>query len=292
MTASSAGTATHCATRSPSARPSPPGCRCWTSAPAPGSGRAGSSRSPGRGRWPPSTHQSRSSPALRERFPEADVRQGVAEALPFEDDSFDAALALLVVNFMADPAAGVAEMRRVTRPGGTVAACVWDYGGEMELLGRFWTPSRSSTRWAPVTPTSAPACRTDGGRARRAAARRGPRDVEDGAIVVSAEYESFEDLWEPFTAGVGPAGAPMPSRSPRPAGGSEGALSRAARGSRRPLQPHRARVVRDRPGVAGALLVGGASTRSRLPEGGSPAPLRGRDARRAGHRVLAEASTK
>jgi SAM-dependent methyltransferase len=146
--------------------------------------------------------------ALRERLPEADVRQGAAESLPFEDDSFDAAVALLVVNFMTDPEAGVAEMRRVTRPGGTVAACVWDYGGEMQLLGRFWdavedvdpqgagdSDERSSMPY-----------RREGelaGLLRDA----GLDEVEDGSIVVSAEYESFEDLWEPYTVGVGPAGA-------------------------------------------------------------------------------------
>lgn len=146
--------------------------------------------------------------ALRERFPEADVRQGFAESLPFDDDSFDAALALLVVNFMADPAAGVAEMRRVTRPGGTVAACVWDYGGEMQLLGRFWdaVEELDPTGAGDADERSRMPYRREGelaGLLREA----GLEDVEDGAIVVSAEYESFEDLWEPYTAGVGPAGA-------------------------------------------------------------------------------------
>ena len=67
--------------------------------------------------------------ATRARFPEVDVRAGVAEALPFDDDSVDLALAQLVVHFMSDPVAGLSEMRRVTRPGGTVAACVWDHAG-------------------------------------------------------------------------------------------------------------------------------------------------------------------
>ena len=67
-----------------------------------------------------------------------DVQVAAAEALPFDDAAFDHALAQLVVNFMTDPPAGVREMRRVTRPGGTVAAAVWDYAGEMTLLRRFW----------------------------------------------------------------------------------------------------------------------------------------------------------
>ena len=64
--------------------------------------------------------------ACRERNPGADVREGAAEALPWEDDSFDAALASLVIGFMRDPQLGVLEMARVTKPGGTVAACFWD----------------------------------------------------------------------------------------------------------------------------------------------------------------------
>src|SRR4051794_25572047 len=65
--------------------------------------------------------------AARERHPDVDVQLAAAEQLPFPDASFDASLAQLVVQFMADPAAGIAEMRRVTREGGVVAACVWDH---------------------------------------------------------------------------------------------------------------------------------------------------------------------
>ena len=67
--------------------------------------------------------------AARDRLPEADVRLASAEQLPFEDDRFDVTLAQLVVQFMTDPVAGLREMARVTRPGGVVAACVWDRGG-------------------------------------------------------------------------------------------------------------------------------------------------------------------
>ena len=75
--------------------------------------------------------------ACAARNPGAEVTVAAAEALPFPGAVFDRTLAQLVVNFMRDPAAGVAEMRRVTRPGGTVAAAVWDYAGEMTLLRRF-----------------------------------------------------------------------------------------------------------------------------------------------------------
>ena len=83
----------------------------------------------------------------REREPGVDVRQAPAEEIPFADDAFDFALAQLVVHFMADPVAGLREMARVTRPGGVVAACVWDYyGGHVAAVAVLGRRSRSSTR--------------------------------------------------------------------------------------------------------------------------------------------------
>ncbi|HXV33929.1 MAG TPA: class I SAM-dependent methyltransferase [Gaiellaceae bacterium] len=153
--------------------------------------------------------------ALRGRLPGVDARRGSAESLPFEDGEFDAALSALVVNFMADAAAGVAEMRRVTRPGGAVAACVWDYGGGMTLLRAFWESA------AALDPEGAAAADE---RSRMRFAREGElaglwreaglRDVEEGELVVSAAYESFDDLWEPFALGAGPAGAYAASLDP------------------------------------------------------------------------------
>ena len=80
--------------------------------------------------------------AARARHPGVDVRLASAERLPFDDDVFDAALAQLVVHFMADPVAGLREMARVTRPGGVVAACVWDHAGGRAPLGAFWQAAR------------------------------------------------------------------------------------------------------------------------------------------------------
>src|SRR3954451_15419287 len=76
--------------------------------------------------------------AMRVRFPGLDVRRGTAEELPYPDDSFDAALAQLVVHFMSDPVAGLREMGRVTRAGGTVSASVWDNAGATGPLSLFW----------------------------------------------------------------------------------------------------------------------------------------------------------
>src|SRR4029450_6701473 len=80
--------------------------------------------------------------ACQTRLPGVDVVEAPAEALPFADGTFDATLSQLVVNFMGDPEAGVREMARVTRPGGVVASCVWDYAGEMTLLRAFWDAAR------------------------------------------------------------------------------------------------------------------------------------------------------
>ena len=80
--------------------------------------------------------------AARERLPGVDIRQAAAERLPFGDAAFDAVLAQLVVHFMADPVAGLREMGRVTRPGGMVAACVWDHAGGRGPLSAFWRAVR------------------------------------------------------------------------------------------------------------------------------------------------------
>lgn len=145
---------------------------------------------------------------LRERFPDVDVRLAQAESLPFEDEAFDLAVALLVVNFMSQPEAGVAEMRRVTRQGGAVAACVWDYAGEMALLRAFWDAAEEldPEGVGDVDERARMSFAAQGGLAELWRGV-GLEQVEDGEIVVAADYESFDDLWEPFTEGVGPAGA-------------------------------------------------------------------------------------
>jgi SAM-dependent methyltransferase len=152
---------------------------------------------------------------LRDRFPRAEVHVASAEDLPFAEGSFDAVLAQLVFNFMADPDRGLAEMCRVARHRGRVAAAVWDYGEAMTLLTTFWA--------AAATIDSAGAAAFDERSRMRFGGEGGLgelwraadlEDVEDGAIVVSASYESFDDLWEPFTLGVGPAGAYTASLEP------------------------------------------------------------------------------
>ena len=143
--------------------------------------------------------------ACRERVPGADVRVAPAEALPFEDDTFDATLSQLVVNFLDDAPRGLGEMRRVTRPGGVVAGCTWDYAGEMTMLRAFWDAARSlDQNAADEGATMRYADPESLGELWRGA---GLRDVEVSPLVAEADYEDFDDLWEPFLAGNGPAGA-------------------------------------------------------------------------------------
>jgi SAM-dependent methyltransferase len=146
--------------------------------------------------------------ACRARLPGVEVVVAAAESLPFTDGAFDAALSQLVVNFMRDPEAGVREMARVTRPGGLVVSCVWDYAGEMTLLRAFWDAAREVEPERAATADEGVVMRWCGegelGELWRIA---GLHDVRFGALTVSAGYGGFEDLWSPFTTGVAPSGA-------------------------------------------------------------------------------------
>ena len=153
--------------------------------------------------------------ACQARLPGVDVRVGQAERLPFEDGTFDVVLAQLVVNFMSDPQAGAREMARVARPGGRVAACVWDYSGEMVMLRAFWDAASQ------LDPERGP--ELDEGKVMRFGRKgelaelwnqSGLKTVASTELVVGADYEDFEDLWRPFLAGVAPSGAYCVSLDP------------------------------------------------------------------------------
>gem|GEM_PF-434534 len=141
--------------------------------------------------------------ASRARFPEVDVQFGVAEHLPFPDDCFDLALAQLVVHFMTDAVSGLLEMARVTRPGGVVAACVWDHAGDRSPLSTFWRAVHDTD----------PGARDE---AELAGAREGHLaelceaaswiHLEQTTLTVKVRFATFADSWEPFSLGVGPAG--------------------------------------------------------------------------------------
>jgi SAM-dependent methyltransferase len=142
--------------------------------------------------------------ACRQQVPGADVRTGPAEALPFENGTFDRSLAQLVFHFVADPAKAVSEMARVTRDGGRVGACVWDMTGGMTLLTTYWEAARE-------VDASAPGERklfgVESGQLAELWQDAGLREVEHGALTVSSRYRDFDELWQSFLGGVGPAGA-------------------------------------------------------------------------------------
>lgn len=149
--------------------------------------------------------------AVRQRHPDVDVRVARAELLPFDDGRFDAALAQLVVHFMADPVGGLREMARVTRPGGVVAACVWDFAGGHGPLGPFWAAVRA------LDPEAEDELALPGARRGHLAHlldAAGLRAVDETALEVKRSFASFDDWWEPFTRGVGPGGAYVASLAP------------------------------------------------------------------------------
>jgi SAM-dependent methyltransferase len=149
--------------------------------------------------------------AARQRHPGVEVHQATAEALPFDDDAFDVALAQLVVHFMTDPVAGISEMGRVTRTGGSVVACVWDLAGGRAPLSPFWAGVREVD----------PGVEDEGARAgarmgelARLFETAGLRAVASMELVVRLEHPTFDEWWEPYAGAVGPAGSYLVAQTP------------------------------------------------------------------------------
>ena len=141
--------------------------------------------------------------AARERHPGVSVQQAAAEELPFGDDEFDAALAQLVVHFMSDPVVGLREMARVTREHGVVAACVWDLAGGGAPLSLFWEAAHELD---PDVEDESQLAGAREGHLAELVEEAGLREIEATALSNTVEHPSFEDWWEPYTLGVGPAG--------------------------------------------------------------------------------------
>ncbi|HEX4473128.1 MAG TPA: methyltransferase domain-containing protein [Nocardioides sp.] len=149
--------------------------------------------------------------ATRDLYPEVDVREAGAESLPFDDDTFDAVLAQLVVHFMADPVAGLREMGRVSRPGGTLAASVWDFGSGTAPLSLFW---RAAGELDPSAPGEADRAGTHEGDLAALAESAGLHDVRSTSLTVRLSFASFDDWWAPYLDGVGPVGSYVASLTP------------------------------------------------------------------------------
>ena len=139
------------------------------------------------------------------RHPEVEVASGRAEAVPFESDRFDHAMAQLVLHFVSDPDAAAREMMRVVRPGGRVSACVWDFADGMEMLRGFWD---AALEVDPSAPDEAQRLRFGRpGEIAQLFESAGMDTVVESTLRVSSRYRDFDELWQGFLAGVGPAGA-------------------------------------------------------------------------------------
>lgn len=141
------------------------------------------------------------------RDPRAAFSVAGAEQLPFDDGAFDAVVSGLVLNFVPDATAGAAEMTRVVRPGGVVAAYVWDYADGMQLMRAFWDAAVALDPAARAADEGRrfPLCRPQPLAELLTAA--GLREVETRAVEVPTRFADFDDYWRPFLAGNAPAPA-------------------------------------------------------------------------------------
>jgi hypothetical protein len=112
---------------------------------------------------------------------------------------------------MTDPLQGLREMARVTRQGGTVAACVWDHAGGRGPLSIFWNAAHELDEDV-MDESGLPGARE--GHLLELFRTAGLQDVEDDVLGIRVEHPTFEDWWEPYTLGVGPAGAYLARLAP------------------------------------------------------------------------------
>lgn len=156
---------------------------------------------------------------------------GDAQSMRFPSASFDTAMALLVMNFVPDHVKATTEMRRVTRPGGVVSACVWDYDAGMEMLRFFWDEV--------IALDPALAARDERNMKLSRAGQLGDLwrtaglvKVTESPITVDQPFASFQDYWEPFLKGAGPGGAYVVSLSAERRGQLEARLRQRLLGNR------------------------------------------------------------
>lgn len=148
--------------------------------------------------------------ACRARVPGADVRRAPGEALPFADATFTAALSQLVIAFVSDADRVAREMARVVRPGGAVAFCMFAHDG-FDLVRTYW---RAALRFDQKAPDDARLPFRRVGELAALCERAGLREVTTGEIPLEAAYSGFDDLWAPFSFGIGPTGGHLLAQSP------------------------------------------------------------------------------
>jgi len=137
----------------------------------------------------------------------AAFHRGSAAEIPLASEGVDVTVSGLVLNFAPDQPAALAEMARVTVPGGTIGAYVWDYAGKMEMTRAFWdaavelNPDAATLDQGARFPLCRPEALTD------LFTRAGLREVEVTAIDIPTQFATFDDYWHPFLGGQGPAPA-------------------------------------------------------------------------------------
>jgi SAM-dependent methyltransferase len=174
--------------------------------------------------------------ACRARVPGVEVVEAGAEALPLPNDAFDATLSQLVLNFLADAHAALREMTRVTRPGGLIAACVWDYSGEMEMLRAFWDSAHEVSPAAAAQHDEATMRLGREGELGQLWQDAGLLRIRSTPLRVRGRYANFDDLWASFLGGVGPAGAFTVSLDEHDRAALRAALARRLGGDDQPFE--------------------------------------------------------
>lgn len=142
----------------------------------------------------------------RKKTPNVTFEVGDARDLSFPTAQFGVTTSLLVLNFIPDANRAMSELRRVTRPGGTIAAAVWDYGEGMQMLRFFWDAATALDPSAEkLDEKHMPLCRA--GELSQLFRNAGLADVQEQPLEVTLRFSSFEDYWDPFQEAQGPAGA-------------------------------------------------------------------------------------
>jgi SAM-dependent methyltransferase len=145
----------------------------------------------------------------RKAVPEAEFHAGAAELLPFSDGTFDATVSLLVLQDFVHPRQAVREMVRVTRPGGVVATCMWDFEDGLPMLALFWQAASA------VAPEQVSSQRRQNQPRQHATLddlrdlwrRCGLSDIETDTLEISMNFSSFGDYWQPFLGASTPTSA-------------------------------------------------------------------------------------
>jgi ubiquinone/menaquinone biosynthesis C-methylase UbiE len=143
----------------------------------------------------------------RNTDPRITIEQADACALPFKDGTFDRALALLVLHFVPEAGKAISEMRRVVRPGGAVAAAVWDHLGGMpgmrmvvDTVAALSEGGRQLRNRYCFQPMMQP------GEMKQAFIKQGLAEVAETELMIRMDYRNFDDFWAPIAAGEGPLG--------------------------------------------------------------------------------------